>query len=109
MVDDTGLEKERHPNTGFHKTLYVLVSLDFMQCAFHAVLLLVITFHQNNDQTMTSFQARFFCPNFTGSASARASLARAWAVSKVWAYIFSVVEVCEWPRAAETDRTFSPL
>lgn len=108
-MDDTGLEKERHPNTGFHKTMYVLVLLGFLQYAFHTASLLVITFHQNNDQTMTSFQARLFCPNFTGSASARASLARAWAVSKVWAYIFSVVEVWEWPRAAETDRTSSPL
>ena len=54
------------------------------------------------------FQARLF-PNFTGSASAKASQARAWAVSKVWAYMFSVVVVWLWPRAADTLRTSSPV
>ena len=58
---------------------------------FHAVVALVIVLHLNNDQTMTKFHARFR-PNFTGRASDRASQARAWAVSKVWAYMFSVVE-----------------
>ena len=57
---------------------------------------------------VSKFQARLF-PNFTGSASAKASQARAWAVSKVWAYMFSVVVVWLWPRAADTLRTSSPV
>lgn len=92
----------------YHKILKPLIRLCFLRSVFYAVPLLVIVFHLDNDQTMTRYYARRR-PNFTGRASARASQARAWAVSKVWAYIFSVVLVWLWPRAAETLRTSSPL
>ena len=85
MVAETGLEKEKAFFASFHKAMYPLQSGRFRRCVFHAAFFLVVAFHQNNDQTTTKFHACFFRPNFTGRASAKASQALAWAVSKVWA------------------------
>ena len=68
----------------YRKTPQPLKTLHFLRSVFHAVLVSVIALHLDNDQTMTKFHTRFR-PNLIGRASARASQARAWAVSKVWA------------------------
>ena len=84
LVETTGLEKEELCFAQFNKTLQVLVLLRFLYVVFFGIPSLVVVSRQNNDQITTIFHACFL-PNFTGSASARASAARACAVSKVWA------------------------
>lgn len=90
MVAETGLEKENICYDKIYKTLYVLLSLGFFGLMLCVLLCLVVGFCPNNDQMKTKkegecipFYACFF-PNLTGRASAKASQARACAVSKLW-------------------------